>query len=167
MSRMRLPLGKGEVHRRQRTQSGILTEAEVARIKWFLLQGESKRQLAEIYGMSLWAIRAISRGETWTWVEPDQGPGGNGAVAEAQAVTVAQAEIAASQARIMKSLRMEAVVVAPPVSDRSESWDEGDALAASEPMGSGLDKFQQEIEKIAPGAEARAEAKLKDFLGEG
>ena len=59
-----------EVRRRQRTQSGILSEVEVARIKWGLENGHTPRQLAEMYDMSLWSIRAIRRGDTWGWVKP-------------------------------------------------------------------------------------------------
>ncbi|MDX2059954.1 MAG: hypothetical protein SFV24_19245 [Gemmatimonadales bacterium] len=64
-------LPRREVQRRQRTKSGILTELEVARIKRLLAEGESPRQLADAYEVSLWAIRAIGRGDTWAWVEPE------------------------------------------------------------------------------------------------
>ena len=64
-------LTKAEVLYRQRTKTGILTQAEVAKIKFLLLQGAPKRQLKDAYGVSLWTIRAIARGDTWHWVEPD------------------------------------------------------------------------------------------------
>jgi len=63
-------LPKREVHHRQRTQSGVLNENEVAAIKWSLANDETPRSLAVLYGVSLWAIRAIARGDTWAWVEP-------------------------------------------------------------------------------------------------
>lgn len=64
------------VRQRQRVKSGILTPAEVARIKWCLKNGYTARMLKDLYDMSLWAIRAIERGDTWGWVEPDSGPEG-------------------------------------------------------------------------------------------
>lgn len=59
-----------EVRRRQRTQSGVLSEYEVARIKWGLENGHTPRSLAEVFDVSLWTIRAIRRGDTWGWVKP-------------------------------------------------------------------------------------------------
>lgn len=64
-------LSPQEVHRRQRTMTGKLTELEVARIKRLLQIGESKRQLAQAFDVSLWTIRAIARGDIWGWVLPD------------------------------------------------------------------------------------------------
>jgi hypothetical protein len=76
-----MALNKREVHRRQRAKSGILKPEEVARIKWLLASETlSARQIAEAYSMSLWAIKAIARGDTWAWVEPDGGPVEQGAV---------------------------------------------------------------------------------------
>ena len=71
---MAAKLTKAEVLYRQRTKTGILLKEEVARIKWLLEQGMSKRQLKEAYNVSLWTIRAIARGDTWHWVESDNGP---------------------------------------------------------------------------------------------
>lgn len=60
-----------EVRERQRASAGILTEPEVALIKWMQIHERADdRALAEAYQMSLWAIRAIRRGDTWNWVEP-------------------------------------------------------------------------------------------------
>jgi hypothetical protein len=69
---MKLPAA--EVHRRQRTKSGILTPEEVGVIKWWLEQGKSPREMARAYQMSLWTMRAIARGDTWDWV-PATPPG--------------------------------------------------------------------------------------------
>lgn len=69
---MARPLSPQEVHRRQRTKSGLLTAEEVARIKTLYASGvESPRSLARAYDVSLWTIRAIIRGDTWAWVEAD------------------------------------------------------------------------------------------------
>ena len=68
---------KREVHHRQRTKSGLLSEAEVRRIKWMLLNGFGRKEIAQIYGMSKWAIAAIDKGDTWNWVEADEGPRGD------------------------------------------------------------------------------------------
>lgn len=67
-------LDKLEVMRRQRTQSGRLTEAEVGRIKWLLGHGSGPRthtvrELAKVYQMSFAAIKAIDREESWGWVQ--------------------------------------------------------------------------------------------------
>jgi hypothetical protein len=65
-------LSSEEVLWRQRTQTGRLTPMEVGRIKWHLADGKlSPRELASIYNVSLWTIRAIRRGDIWTWVEPN------------------------------------------------------------------------------------------------
>jgi hypothetical protein len=65
-------LSSEEVLWRQRTQTGRLTPMEVGRIKWHLAGGKlSPRELASIYNVSLWTIRAIRRGDIWTWVEPN------------------------------------------------------------------------------------------------
>lgn len=53
-----------------RAAVAVLQEAEVAVLKWRMLQGEAKRGLAVEYGVSLWTIRAIARGETWGDVLP-------------------------------------------------------------------------------------------------
>jgi hypothetical protein len=65
-------LSSEEVLWRQRTQTGRLTPMEVGRIKWHLADGKlSPRELASIYNVSLWTIRAIRRGDIWAWVEPN------------------------------------------------------------------------------------------------
>jgi hypothetical protein len=112
-----------EVHRRQRTKSGILNEQEVAHIKWQLLQGRSPRSLAEEWDMSLWTMRAIGRGDTWSWVEARQGNVDAeqlfdelDGMAQTQPVVMTP-EIAASMAKL-KSLTAELPITAmPPPTD--------------------------------------------------
>jgi hypothetical protein len=95
-------LSPHEVHRRQRTQSGILSPENVAVIKWRQAQGESDRALAEEWNMSLWSIRAIRRGDTWNWVEA-RAPA---EVLEAQPLSEAQlAEIAEGKARLARFMQ--------------------------------------------------------------
>lgn len=59
----------------QRTKSGaVLTPEIVAKIKWKLSHGEAtERELANVWDVSLWTIRAIKRGDTWGWVVEDPG----------------------------------------------------------------------------------------------
>lgn len=82
-------LSQQQVHHAQRTKSGSkLNEGLVARIKWILIKGvESKRDIAQAYGVSLWTIRAIDRGDVWGWVQPDFGPEGAEPVAQTSDIT--------------------------------------------------------------------------------
>lgn len=68
-------LTPAEVQHRQRTRSGsVLTPEIVGKIKWKLLHKEATaRELAAIWDVSLWTIRAIARGDVWGWVEADPG----------------------------------------------------------------------------------------------
>ena len=94
---------KRDTHQRQRTRSGVLTEAEVARIKLLLKQGMSARQVKEYFPVSLWTIRAIARGDTWDWVAPE----GEGEIEPPPAI-LTSAELAQaareSQERMIKRL---------------------------------------------------------------
>lgn len=95
-------MSKVEVLHKQRTVSGRLSEAQVARIKWRTAQGEPKRDLAREYGVSLWTIRAIARGDTWDWVAPDDGAGMKEA---GQLDTIAAQASEARLARMMAEAR--------------------------------------------------------------
>jgi len=123
-------LSKPEVQRRQRTRSGILTPEEVARIKWLLLNGYSVRQVKDMYNMSLWAIRAIDRGDTWDWVQPDAGPG-----------SLDESMVSASLAKLDKHLNEEDLAKAAQASE--------DSFFANPTI---LERLQSEIsEKIEEG----------------
>ena len=56
-----------------------LTEAQVAEIKWWLVdRKKTQKALAQEFGVSEHAISDISRGRNWTWVEAKQPEGSNG-----------------------------------------------------------------------------------------
>ncbi len=59
-----------ESRRRQLTGGAVLSEFEVARIKALLIQGTSRRNLAEHYQVGYETIARIDRGTAWGWVEP-------------------------------------------------------------------------------------------------
>lgn len=147
------------------TKAGKLNGLQVAdiRVKYHQ-EGWSQGRLAREFQVTIGTIGRIVRGETW---QNSPHPASNRAAYQEGGhfpLTEEQLNIAAkaSEARLLKMLDMEqAPVSAPPP---TESWDQ--ALAASEPteQSSGLDRFQAEIERLAPGAEARAEAMMKKLL---
>lgn len=63
-------ISREQQRRNHREAVGVLHEAQVAVLKWRILQGESKGELAKEYDVSLWTIRAIAKGHTWSDVLP-------------------------------------------------------------------------------------------------
>ena len=57
--------------RKRHARTSLLSEADVARIRRLIAEGAQDRHLALQYQVSLWTIRAIKRGDTWGWVEPE------------------------------------------------------------------------------------------------
>jgi hypothetical protein len=93
--------------------------------------------LAQLYSMSLWTMRAIARGDTWAWVEPDGGPqaGDTGVETGGPQVNLAPGTIDASLERLGKLLGN---ADKPPVSCYDiPPPDEGNQAL--------LDKFTREI----------------------
>lgn len=89
--------------RRARVTNGVLTESEVAQIKWNLQQGLSTpREIAQAYGVGTETIRRIDRGDTWAHVQalpPDQ------AQSAAPASEISEEEIEASKQRLLEKLQ--------------------------------------------------------------
>ena len=53
-----------------------LTEADVREIRRLLAQEVPKKRLGRQFGVAGTTILAIARGSTWTWVQPEELPGG-------------------------------------------------------------------------------------------
>jgi hypothetical protein len=109
-----MKLSKHDIHQRQRTKSGILEESEVARIKWLLAGGSSRKEVAQAYQMSLAAISAIARGDTWSWVTAASP---TDLEASRPLVPISADVIAASQTRLLKMLESEGVSPLTSLSD--------------------------------------------------
>lgn len=148
-------LDKLEVMRRQRTQSGRLTEAEVGRIKWHLGHGSGPRthtvrELAKLYQMSFAAIKAIDKEESWGWVEA-QPP--NTLAVDNAAIDKAAAE---SYERYKALMGITDEPVEPPAMPQiHEKEDEEQGLI-------GLAKLTQMAEEL--GLSPQLDSELEEFL---
>lgn len=142
-----IKLSKQEVQRRQRTKSGLLDVQIVAHIKWRLLQGHDKRQMAAEYGVALGTIRAIARGDTWEWVDAAFG-GDPGELTQStnrltglmDAGQPSAEQIAASQAKFLAKL---ADQQQPPPEPVSAGMDKLQRMAADKYGTTNLDELMQ------------------------
>lgn len=155
------------------SKAGKLTRTQVIDIRVKYHQEEwSQGRLARYFGVTIGTIGRIVRGETWQTV---QHPASARAAYQDEShipLTDEQLSKAAkeSEARLLKSLGMELgkEESAPPAQPEPRAdWDSPADESGSSESVTGLDRFQAEVEKISEGAEARAEAAMKKFLGEG